>query len=456
MFSWSTSLFNFRHNNFSHLWIYSSQISGFPGDSIRIHGSIGEGNSVTIRLWNYPDSSKAEWQKTVAAGFSGIDFNSSDSGAGFPEIAVIATGQIRPGWKIIEAKSGDLVSRCSYFLRSREPGKRVLYSFPVYTWSAYNCWGGQSLYTANRSTAVNLVRPCPLSDPYLEPSVANYPFFYHAANVDREVIDFLNSEKIEFDVCAESDLNHDDGWMQKYDLIIIGNHSEYWTAGMYTNVSDFLDSGGSVMILSGNTAFWSIIADPETQTISVDKDDHGHHWLQKNTKLTGLFGTHSNLHAMHTYAPYQVKSDTSWILKGSGLQNGDLFGEKSKAHDPLVEYGSFGDKLAFLFGGFREGAASGLEYDVTGPQTPVNWVTVAKGLNPQDFGRGQVYPDPEINWTGEGGADLGYYFHPGGGIVFNAGSITFSPAISLDPAISILLRNVIHKALEMREVKHVN
>lgn len=377
--------------------------------------------------------------------FQKVDENLSQVGAQFPLIAKLEADELESGWNIIQITAGEEQWRHSIFYRPRKPEAEVLYLFPTFNWTAYNFWGGQSLYTKNRTTRVSMLRPCPAADPFLEPTIENFPLLYHAANVDKQVIDFFDENKIKYDVTTEEELHRPGSWFHDTPLLVIGNHSEYWTKEMYENVERYLDAGGSIMVLSGNTAFWRINYDEKRRTIEVDKDDHGNHWLQQDIKKTGVLGTHTNLHAMHTYAPYKVLEPGNWLLKGTGLKDGDLFGEESAGHDPTVGYGSFGDKINFILGKRKVGAASGLEYDIVTEQTPSNWVTIAKGINPQNFGRGQVYPDEEIDWRGDGGADLGYYRHSGGGYVFNAGSITFPTAIQNDVVIQKILKNFINR-----------
>jgi hypothetical protein len=44
------------------------------------------------------------------------------------------------------------------------------------------------------------------------------------------------------------------------------------------------------------------------------------------------------------------------------------------------------------------------------------------------------------------GAEMVYYEHPGGGIVFSAGSLTFGGSLVVDRTIQELIRNVLTRA----------
>ncbi|MEO1588714.1 MAG: hypothetical protein AAFS00_15600, partial [Bacteroidota bacterium] len=67
-------------------------------------------------------------------------------------------------------------------------------------------------------------------------------------------------------------------------------------------------------------------------------------------------------------------------------------------------------------------------------------------------GHGEVYPEKlPKSWTAGHGADLGYYIHPGGGLVFSVGSMAFTGAIPHDPPIQKIIENVLRKTLEVGE-----
>ena len=113
-----------------------------------------------------------------------------------------------------------------------------------------------------------------------------------------------------------------------------------------------------------------------------------------------------------TAAPYKVLDDTHWCFAGTGLKNGDTFGEKS-LHQRIP------------------GGASGHETDKVSAQSPANTQRMAKGLNP-----------------GEGGAEIVEHRPTGGGAVFSVGSICWPASILVDDAVSQITENVIHRYLQ--------
>ena len=112
-----------------------------------------------------------------------------------------------------------------------------------------------------------------------------------------------------------------------------------------------------------------------------------------------------------TAAPYRVRDAAHWVFAGTGLRDGDLFGEAS-LHERV------------------HGGASGHETDKMTPHSPPNTVLLAKGTNPDD-----------------GGAEMVYYETASGGAVFSVGSITYPASLLVDPAISRVTANVIDRFL---------
>jgi hypothetical protein len=109
-----------------------------------------------------------------------------------------------------------------------------------------------------------------------------------------------------------------------------------------------------------------------------------------------------------------VLDEKHWALVGTGLRNGDLFGEKT-LHERVP------------------GGASGHETDKISKNSPKNVQRFAKGANSDD-----------------GGADL-VSWEIGRGAVFSVGSITWVSALFTDPKVSLITRNVLERFLIKQE-----
>jgi N,N-dimethylformamidase len=113
-----------------------------------------------------------------------------------------------------------------------------------------------------------------------------------------------------------------------------------------------------------------------------------------------------------TAAPYRVLQAGHWIFQGTGLRDGDSFGEAS-LHERC------------------HGGASGHETDKLSSYAPPGTLVLAKGRNPDD-----------------GGAEIVYHERDGGGAVFSVGSITYVAGLLVDSKLSLVTRNVIDRFLE--------
>jgi N,N-dimethylformamidase len=114
---------------------------------------------------------------------------------------------------------------------------------------------------------------------------------------------------------------------------------------------------------------------------------------------------------MMTGAPYRVVEASHWAFAGTGLHDGDVFGEKC-LHQRCP------------------GGASGHETDKISPSSPTKVRLLAKGLNPDD-----------------GGAEMVHFDTPSGGAVFSVGSICYPSSLPVDDHISTITANVLRRFL---------
>ncbi|MCB9231552.1 MAG: hypothetical protein H6581_07815 [Bacteroidia bacterium] len=437
----SHTIFNLKFNTGNRLDFLTGRFSYTLGDEVSGEANMSPPGACEFAWYpidsavSFPSPEEVDVTEKISQGHASIDGVNWDKTFNFrPQ---------KPGWYVIRM-GGEKNAVYRSIVVHPDTGQitnKIAYIFPTNTWQAYNYWGGQSIYTRNATDVVSTNRPLEATDPYLKRTLVNYPIYYQSISRDRIVLKFLDSLGLGYDLYSDEDFHQSGDWMKKYKAVVIGNHSEYWSENMFDHLESYLESGGSFICLSGNTAFWNTEFLPGTGKMQVIREEWNS-WIDKEGEKTGLLGTHTHLMSFHTYAPYEVKADTSWLLAGTGLKNGDLFGEKSSTYDNSISYLGIHGLWSYLLGQEKYGAASGHEIDRTNAFTPANWVTVAAGKNAEGIFNGEVYPDPALDWDGRGGAELGWYRHPAGGIVFNASSISFTGAIPYDPKIRILLTNL--------------
>ena len=252
----------------------------------------------------------------------------------------------------------------------------------------------------------------------------------HLAPAEWRLLGWLERENFAYDYYAESQLDAGDLDLDAYRVLILSTHPEYWSRRMYERVKEWVfRRGGRLMYLGGNGLNCEVEY-PDTATMRcksqlisrggslgpIDPDDPNHVFesrfdrtVESEASLLGVVCTDTGI---MTAAPYRVVQSVHWAFHGTGLREGDVFGEAS-LHERC------------------HGGASGHETDKRSAASPANTVLLAKGLNPDEGGAEMVIHEPE-----------------GGGAVFSAGSITYPASLLVDDAVSRVTRNVLERFLQ--------
>lgn len=243
----------------------------------------------------------------------------------------------------------------------------------------------------------------------------------HLAPAEWRLLGWLEKNRFGYDYYAETQLDSGVLDLDAYRVLIISTHPEYWTRKMFDRVKDWVHHrGGRLLYLGGNGVNCEVdLVEPSAaiyqngdarELIRLGLESRFHMRGESEANLLGVVYDEKGI---MTAAPFRVTNAAHWIYRGTGLKDGDIFGQKS-LHMRCA------------------GGASGHETDKVTPSSPRNLVRLAKGLNPE-----------------EGGADLAYYeAERGGGAVFAAGSITWTSAVLVDDHVSRITSNVLHRFLE--------
>lgn len=343
----------------------------------------------------------------------------------------------------------------------RQPRARIAVLASTNTWNAYNNFGGRSNYiNANRLPDRPVVNARQDLDRYQKPSAFGAWRFkddeYAPLSFDRpepnshmfddpEVTDpvqgrvqcgqtpgewrllgWLEREGFDYDYYAEAQLHDGTLDLDAYKVLIISVHPEYWTREMYFAVKRWVfERGGRLMYLGGNGLNCEVTLTPDgimrclthlnslhgelgghSEDGSVAYESRLHRTLESEANLLGVVCSETGI---MTAAPYRAIDASHWIFEGTGLGDGDLFGEQT-LHERVP------------------GGASGHETDKRSASSPANTLLLAKGTNPD-----------------EGGAEIVLHEPGRGGAVFSVGSITWVPALFPDPSVSRITRNVLQK-----------
>ncbi len=329
-----------------------------------------------------------------------------------------------------------------------QPSAAIAVLASTNTWNAYNAFGGRSNYVMAAKMLdeplVNSVSDLPryrLSDYGEWKSAVEFnplsfdrpePYNHvpeeveccdpiegrqacHLAPAEWRLLGWLERQGYAYDLYADHQLHSGVLDLNAYRVLILSVHPEYWSEEMYRAVKRWVfERGGKLLYLGGNGINCKIEyleGGACMRCLNYWPDGYEsrfHYEVESEANLLGV--VYSDAGAM-TVAPYEVVAANHWILAGTGLKRGDLFGTK-------VLHQRYGD------------GASGHETDKISPSSPKHIILLAKGRNPDD-----------------GGAHMTYFEAASGGAVFSAGSITYPTALLCDEPTSAITANVLNRCL---------
>lgn len=338
-----------------------------------------------------------------------------------------------------------------WIVAPRVPTARVAVLASNITWNAYNNFGGRSNYIhADRLPDVPTVNARAELPRYNDPLFGTWnaedyaPLSFdrpepinhipehtaitdpiegraacHVAPAEWRLLGWMEREGFAYDLYAETHLHFGQLDLDAYRVLVISTHPEYWTRAMYESVKRWVyERGGRLVYLGGNGLNCEVSL-PDAATMLVHNGDNRKLQaelarfesrfgmrVESEANLLGVVYTEAGV---MTSAPYRVVNAGHWAFAGTGLANGDEFGQES-LHERIP------------------GGASGHETDKRSPSSPAGTEHLAKGLNPDD-----------------GGADMVHYTTPSGGAVFSVGSITWPACVLVDPIVSRITANVLKR-----------
>jgi hypothetical protein len=287
------------------------------------------------------------------------------------------------------------------------------------TWTAYNDWPQDSSFydgrPGHRATQVSYLRPNPGATPLAEGS--------HIAGGELQVLQWLEAHNFAYQMVTDVDLNDNPSLLStsNYYAVLLNTHSEYWTDPMYNEVARYLQNGGSVLSLSGNTMYRKetlLRPSQNAQWSSVLIGGVGP--IRSPFAVGNLIGLQF-VSTIDTCAPYRVTKPKSWLMAGVSAR---IIGHT----------GQYWPSGCFLNAPGIPAGASGREVDKRLPfLLNRHYEVVAVGTNPKR------------------GADLVWYMRRAGGQVVNVGSIAFGNSLAIDPNLSIIVTNALNRFMRFHD-----
>ncbi len=295
--------------------------------------------------------------------------------------------------------------------------KDILMISSTNTWAAYNDWGGGSFYdfpmdeNVLGSENVSFQRPNKYADPT---SVGG-----HLVGSETYLFKWMEINGYTWDHATDRDLHDAADLLSPYKCVIIQTHPEYYTKEMYDKLYRYVQHGGHLAYLGGNAIWGKVVIDPVRDILEIRRNYQVHTyeksigglWRHLDLPESRLLGVQYSESGYLTWKPYRVINSAHWAFAGTGVVNGDLFGD-----DCLDTQGASGhetDKLT-----------------IYSSQIP-GILLLAKGTNPNN-----------------GGADMIYYQTLSGGEVFSVGSISFTTCLLTDSVQSKIVKNVLNRFIQ--------
>jgi N,N-dimethylformamidase len=286
----------------------------------------------------------------------------------------------------------------------------------------------------------------------------------HGLNADLHLVDWLHETGYEIDVITDHDL-HMEGvsLLEPYAVVLTGSHPEYSSREMLDALSGYVASGGHLMYLGGNGAYWVTQLDEQHgHTVEIRRrgpatrvwePEPGEAHLSVNGELGGLWR-------------FRGRSPQSWLGVGftaQGLGPGRPYVREPASFDPVVAWvfdglgpdEQIGD-LPSLLNGY---GAAAYEIDRADPElgTPEATVVLARATEFSDSYQAVSEEIFEAD-SAQGGSvnpkvrsDLTLTTYDSGGAVFSVGSIGWVSCLSsngYDNTVARVTQNVLDRFLE--------
>lgn len=330
-----------------------------------------------------------------------------------------------------------------FVVKPQNPGRdsNILVCLNENTWHAYNPYGGKNFYYSNlgdNKIACKLSFNRPFTEEMLTSFIQPFKIFD----------EFAASENFCYEVAAQHDIYNDLSLLRKYKVVVLIHHSEYWTRRERRAFHNFVNNGGKLIVLSGNTCWWQVryenngktlvcykleFLDPIEHKLDSLKTVRWHEWplnfpendlIGVSFRNGGYVNSGKVMPSTLGYGGYTAFNTHSWIYKNTGLNDGDVFGG---------EYAVVGNEVD----GAKFKWTNGIPTVTSEDKTPSNFRILA--IAPAAWDESNII---------DGHGTLGFYHNGKGGFVFNSATLNWYRGLNDDEVVRTITKNVIRKSLE--------
>jgi N,N-dimethylformamidase len=263
--------------------------------------------------------------------------------------------------------------------------------------------------------------------------------------VDSYIIDWLTRLGLAHDVITDHDLHQEGADLLKpYQVVLTGQHPEYYTSEMLDGLQGFLGQGGRLMYLGGNGFYWKAVFHSEAPyALEVRRSESGiRTWATEVGESYHAFdGSYGGLWRRIGRSAYRLVGNG---FSSQGIYLGFPYRAEQAILDPRVAFLRQGLENQLTPGvilgerGLMGGGAVGHELDRADIRmgTPAHALVIASGVvdhpeyKPVNEDRlGHTWPGTVADLIR---SDMTFFETPAGGAVLSVGSMCFVGALPID------------------------
>lgn len=423
---------------------YASRFSVLPGEKIDFHISTDlETYEITIRR----ESGRRE-ELLKIPGLSGEQMDCLGNYATGCDWPVAHTFTVPTDWAsgiyVVEIPTKESSTRrILFWVRAADPGvvSPILFLTSVNTYHAYNEFGGKSIYPYN-STDRERAYQVSFDRPFQRNGSGNFTRW------EGQFVNWARSERYTMEYATTYDLAFLPDLLDPYQVVIIAGHSEYWTWSMRQRLKAFIDAGGRLINLSGNTMWWQIRYENDGRTMVAYKDyttdpiktqqevtsnswDYpvldGEYSIHGASYAKGGLSAQGNIRYDNGYAGYAVQNTDHWIFDDTGLQPGEILGRMDKPNNSVIDHEADGTSFNCEIDGWT------IRGPLANTGTPYNFTILGAA--------------PVVRQNQLGFGTLGIYTNSQGGAVFAANATGWVRTLTPASTTAQITRNVLDRFL---------
>lgn len=440
---------------------YTDKVSYYPGDTVYVSISI-DIPLFELKLY-YPqvDLNPIQVIANVVGKIQAVPDSAYWYGCGWDTTLSLV---IPPSWKsgvyIGEFSTlTNIKKRVIFIVKNPAMQNDILFVISTNTYQLYNNFGGKSGYDYNSTSGkrcykMSFQRPYGgLGDGFFTDVPYNRDPNRYAPKSGWEAIagSWLEKNKYKVDYCSDTDLDSTQNILDRYKVVLIVGHSEYWSIGMRNKAEYFLSQGGKIVILSGNTCWTQVRYENDFHTIVCYKDpvlDPLYHvqdslvtgrWPypplnRYSNKLTGVNWEEGGvvnyvdnniriLPADSGYGGYVIFNAGHWIFEDTKLLSLDTLGRDNA----IVGYETDGYKKIYWNDGFPSGFIGPYRFRILG-----------------------IHPAMNFDGTRRGYATMGIFFNDNGGATFNGATTNWAHGLVKDRNVQSITKTVLNHFIDNR------